>query len=103
MTTILEIKSIECGYDGRPVVDDLSLSIRDTTLNCLLGPSGCGKTTVLRAIAGFERITHGEIVLGGRVVSSPNIWVPPEQRGISHRNASGRSGAKRRSSPRPGP
>ena len=63
-------------------MDDFSLSIRDTTLNCLLGPSGCGKTTVLRAIAGFEPVLKGEIILDGRVISSSTIQVPPEQRGI---------------------
>ena len=82
MSGILEIKSICCGYGGEAVVDDFTLSFRDTTLNCLLGPSGCGKTTVLRAIAGFEPITKGEIVLDGQVISSKDTLIPPEQRGI---------------------
>jgi len=82
MTGILEIKNIRCGYDGEIVVDNFSLNFRDTTLNCLLGPSGCGKTTVLRAVAGFEPVTSGEIVLDGKVISSRGFTVPPEQRGI---------------------
>jgi len=82
MSGILELKSIRCGYDGETVVEDFTLSLRDTTLNCLLGSSGCGKTTVLRAIAGFEPVSHGEIILGGKVISSRDITVPPEQRGI---------------------
>ena len=61
MTGILEIKHIRCGYEGETVVDDFSLSLRDTTLNCLLGPSGCGKTTALRAVAGFEPVSEGQI------------------------------------------
>lgn len=82
MPGILEINDIRCGYEGKTIVDDFSLSIRDTTLNCLLGPSGCGKTTVLRAIAGFEPVLEGEIILDGRVISSKTIQVPPERRGI---------------------
>lgn len=83
MTTLLEINRIQCSYDGGDVVvNDLSLSLRDTTLNCLLGPSGCGKTTVLRAIAGFEPVKSGEIILNGRVVSSPAVMVSPEERGL---------------------
>lgn len=82
MPEILEIKSIRCGYEGTIVVNDFSLSLRDTTQNCLLGPSGCGKTTVLRAIAGFEQVTRGEIVLNGKVISSRNVLIPPEHRGI---------------------
>jgi iron(III) transport system ATP-binding protein len=49
---------------------------------CLLGPSGCGKTTILRAIAGFERVIEGTIILSGRLVSSANILIPTEQRRI---------------------
>ncbi|TNF91295.1 MAG: ABC transporter ATP-binding protein [Gammaproteobacteria bacterium] len=82
MSGILEIKSIRCGYEDETVVDDFTLSLRDTTLNCLLGPSGCGKTTVLRAIAGFEPISRGEIILNEQVVSSRDFTMPPEQRGI---------------------
>jgi iron(III) transport system ATP-binding protein len=82
MPGILEINNIRCAYEGETVVEDFSLSIRDTTINCLLGPSGCGKTTVLRAIAGFEPVLAGEIILDGRVISSASVQVPPEQRGI---------------------
>ena len=82
MTALLEIESIRCDYDGEVVVKDLSLSLRDTTLNCLLGPSGCGKTTVLRAIAGFEPVKAGEIRLNGEVISSVGKTVAPEGRGI---------------------
>ena len=48
----------------------------------MLGPSGCGKTTTLRLIAGLERPDAGEIVVGGRVVSSADRFVPAEQRRI---------------------
>ena len=82
MSGILEIKNIRCAYDGENIVDNFSLNFRDTTLNCLLGPSGCGKTTVLRAIAGFEPVSKGEIVLDEKVISSKDFTMPPEQRGI---------------------
>ena len=49
---------------------------------CLLGPSGCGKTTTLRAIAGFERAAQGEIFINERLVSSPDVHLPPEQRHV---------------------
>lgn len=80
MTALLELKHIECRYDDHAVVRDLSLHLNQGALACLLGPSGCGKTTALRAIAGFEPIHHGEILLRGSSVSRPGYAVPPEKR-----------------------
>jgi hypothetical protein len=42
-------------FGGKPVVDDVSLSVAAGQVTCLLGPSGCGKSTTLRMIAGVER------------------------------------------------
>ena len=60
-------------------VDGISLAVRDGEFLVLLGPSGCGKTTFLRIIAGLERATSGEILIGGEVVNE----VPPRARGIA--------------------
>lgn len=79
---VLELRQVECRYDSLRVVHELSFRIRHGALACLLGPSGCGKTTALRAIAGLESISAGEILLRGRVVSTASLTVPPEQRGI---------------------
>jgi iron(III) transport system ATP-binding protein len=80
---ILELRSISCAYDSsRPAVRDMSFSVREGEILCLLGPSGCGKTTALRAIAGLEPVRSGEILLSGRVVSSPSETVPTEHRRI---------------------
>ena len=50
-------------------VDDFTLDIADGEFIILVGPSGCGKSTVLRAIAGLEEITSGEIYIGNRLVN----------------------------------
>ena len=50
---------------------------------CLLGPSGIGKTTILRTIAGLEKIKKGSIELKGNVLSSDKINLEPEDRNIS--------------------
>jgi ABC-type nitrate/sulfonate/bicarbonate transport system ATPase subunit len=44
------------------VVKNLSLSIRQGEIFCIIGPSGCGKSTVIKLIAGIEAPTSGEIV-----------------------------------------
>ncbi|HMN57241.1 MAG TPA: ABC transporter ATP-binding protein, partial [Ottowia sp.] len=48
----------------------------------LIGPSGCGKTTLLRAVAGLEPVSGGQIRLDGQVVSSAQLHVAPEARRI---------------------
>ncbi len=82
MAALLELKNIECRLRGQTIVEDLSLHINKGDLFCLLGPSGCGKTTVLRAIAGFQPLHHGEIQLRGRRVSYSGYTLAPEKRRI---------------------
>lgn len=79
---VLEVRDIECRYDGDAVVSGLSFHLRQGAIACLLGPSGCGKTTALRAIAGFEPIHAGTIRLRGERVSAPGETTPPEKRRI---------------------
>ena len=63
-------------------VDAVDLTIGNGEFVALLGPSGCGKTTLLRLIAGFERVDGGTIALNGVVVSSADRHLPPERRRI---------------------
>jgi len=79
----VELRGLTKHYDSVAVVDDVSLHIEHGSLVCLLGPSGCGKTTTLRLIAGFVEPTGGEILVGGRLLSSPARTLPPEQRNMS--------------------
>jgi spermidine/putrescine ABC transporter ATP-binding subunit len=53
-------------YAPQVAVGPLSFEVKEGEFFSLLGPSGCGKTTTLRCIAGFESLTAGQIVLGGR-------------------------------------
>jgi iron(III) transport system ATP-binding protein len=61
---------------------DVSFDVPAGKLFTLLGPSGCGKTTTLRSIAGLERPVAGEIRVGNEVVSSKDVFVPPNRRGL---------------------
>ena len=79
----VELKGLTKRFGDATAVDNVSLTIGDGDLVCLLGPSGCGKTTTLRLIAGFIEPTEGKIVVGERVVSSPERTQPPEQRKMS--------------------
>lgn len=78
----LVLQNLHIGYGTTAVVHDVSITVENGQIGCLLGPSGCGKTTLLRAIAGFERITQGSIDLNAQTISSPEIHLPPEKRNI---------------------
>jgi len=81
-TPRLEIRNLVRHFDGRRVVDDVSLSIQAGQVTCLLGPSGCGKSTTLRMIAGVEMQDSGEIWVDGKLVCDTIFRVPPERREI---------------------
>jgi iron(III) transport system ATP-binding protein len=65
-------------------VRGIELDIKQGEFFTLLGPSGCGKTTTLRAVAGLETPTEGEIFVGDDLVysSAKKTFVPPYQRDI---------------------
>ena len=80
----LEVSQLEVRYAGRTqaAVQGVTLSLKAGDIGVLIGPSGCGKTTLLRAVAGLEPVTGGEIRLTKSVVSSATLSVPPELRRI---------------------
>jgi iron(III) transport system ATP-binding protein len=79
---MLTIKQLELHYGETRVVQDFSLSLAKGQIGCLLGPSGSGKSSVLRAIAGFETPTQGEIWLGETLVGSAAMHLAPERRKV---------------------
>ena len=68
-TADLELVSLSKRYGSTMAVDAIDLRIAAGRYCCLLGPSGCGKTTTLRMIAGHERASDGDIVLGARNIT----------------------------------
>lgn len=78
----LTLRHVSKHFGGVRAVDDVSLEVADGEFLALLGPSGCGKTTILRMIAGFERVSGGEIAFDGETVSSDAHHLPPEKRKV---------------------
>jgi iron(III) transport system ATP-binding protein len=78
----LAIRKLSMAYGGQTVINNLSLSMKQGKIGCLIGESGCGKTSVLRTIAGFEPPLSGEIEINGELVSSGNFLLPPAKRSI---------------------
>ncbi|WP_114394475.1 ABC transporter ATP-binding protein [Oleisolibacter albus] len=66
-------------FNDVPVIENLSLHIRDQEFMVFVGPSGCGKSTALRMIAGLEEISAGTLSIGDRVVND----VHPKDRDVA--------------------
>jgi iron(III) transport system ATP-binding protein len=81
----IEIRQLEIFYGTVPAVRGVSFDVLPGEQLTLLGPSGCGKTTTLRAIAGLEQPTAGEIRIDGNIVysSDARINIRAEKRGLS--------------------
>ena len=65
----LEVISLSILYDDVIAVSDVSFKLSTEQYCCLLGPSGCGKTSTLRAIAGHELVSAGDVIVGGQNVT----------------------------------
>ena len=80
----LSVSQLSVRYAGRPqpAVESVSLGLAAGDIGVLIGPSGCGKTTLLRAVAGLEPVSQGEIRLGGTLVSQAGHSLAPEARRI---------------------
>jgi multiple sugar transport system ATP-binding protein len=75
----VRLKNLTKKFKDVVAVDNISLDIKDREFLTLVGPSGCGKSTTLRAVAGLENPTSGEILIDGQRVND----LPPQKRNIS--------------------
>lgn len=78
----MDLRGLVKRYGAVTALGGADLAVPGGTLTAVLGPSGCGKTTLLRCVAGFERLDAGEISVDGRVVAGPGTHTPPERRHV---------------------
>ena len=77
MTFVLENISLSVGQEA--VIDDVSLTLDQGSMNVLLGPTLSGKTTLMRLMAGLDRPTTGRLIEGGVDVTN----VPVRRRSVA--------------------
>jgi iron(III) transport system ATP-binding protein len=79
----VECVGVRKSFGGVEALRGADVALEESTLTAVLGPSGCGKTTLLRVIAGFERLDGGTVTVSGRLVAGPGVHLPPERRRVT--------------------
>lgn len=77
--SVVEIRGIKKQFGKVKAVDGVDISIEKGEFLVILGPSGSGKSTLMRLVAGLERPTAGDILIGGEIVTG----LPPRVRKIA--------------------
>ena len=65
----LETQAVSVRFDGLSALDSVSLTLAQKEILGLLGPNGAGKTTLANVMTGYQRPTHGKLLLNDEIVS----------------------------------
>jgi polar amino acid transport system ATP-binding protein len=80
--SFIEIRELSKSFGHQFVLKDLSMTVEEHQVVCLIGPSGSGKSTLLRCINGLESIERGEILVHGDPITGPGVDVDALRRDI---------------------
>jgi iron(III) transport system ATP-binding protein len=78
----VKIESLNHSIKNQEILSNIHLELEKDKIACILGPSGCGKTTLLKLIAGLEKVQAGTISLNDNIVSSTTHHLKTEKRKI---------------------
>lgn len=79
----VQVRGVRKRFGATQALDGIDLDVASGSLLAVLGPSGCGKTTLLRCLAGFERIDEGTVRLAGTEVAGPGRHLPSHRRQVA--------------------
>lgn len=79
---MITCEDIQVVIDRTPILNNINLNVAESEIVGILGASGVGKSTLLRTLAGFNRLAKGKIVINNQCVDDCKSCVPPEHRGI---------------------
>ena len=69
MTTGIEVRSLQAGYDDNIVIDELNLTIPKDSITALIGANGCGKSTLLKALTRIHALKAGQVFVDGEAIA----------------------------------
>ena len=72
MSYLIECKNLTAGYEGMPVVKNLSFNVSAGDYLCIVGENGSGKSTLLKLLMRFWKVQEGSVELSGRSVEEIN-------------------------------
>ena len=78
----VEITNLSHTIGNKEILRNINFTLSKDSISCILGPSGSGKTSLLKLIAGLERVQNGSIKINGKEVSSKSKHLPTEKRNI---------------------
>lgn len=70
---MIELRQVTKQYGQAAVLKNITLSIDEPGIYCLLGRNGAGKTTLLKSIAGYQNITSGTIQVDGKAIATSTL------------------------------
>lgn len=70
---MIELKQVTKRYGQATVLKNITLSIDEPGIYCLLGRNGAGKTTLLKSMAGYQNISSGEIQVDGKTITTATL------------------------------
>lgn len=70
---MIELKQVTKQYGQETILKNITLSIDEPGIYCLLGRNGAGKTTLLKSIAGYQNITKGSIQVDGKTITTSTL------------------------------
>ncbi len=78
----IDARNVSVAMQNKKIVSKVSLQLKPGQIAAILGPSGCGKTTFLRALAGFQPVSDGEVYVHDKLLSKAGYTLAPEHRNI---------------------
>ena len=73
----MEIKDVSIYYNGKEILKNININVKENEILCIMGPSGCGKSTLLSLINGFLKENGGEytgdVILKGKNIKSMKL------------------------------